>query len=139
MAILACGKDNILRHQSVFHDRELRKFNPLHASDCIISTSPVELNVISCVAICRQSKKVRNNSRLKHSFKHAACHLRQQKELEQLESCMVFCLWEGLPNFYTITVCLGILGKILSFLFIFLITHILFTNSHSEKKTLSKI
>lgn len=58
MTILACGKDNILWHQSIFNNGELRKLNPLHASDRIISTSPVELYVVSCVAICRQSRRL---------------------------------------------------------------------------------
>lgn len=58
ITILACGKDNILWHQSIFHDGELRQLNPLHASDCVISTSPVELYVVGCVAICRQSRRV---------------------------------------------------------------------------------
>lgn len=57
MIILACGKDNILGHQSIFHNGELRKFNSFHTSDRIISTSPVELYVISRVAICRPSRR----------------------------------------------------------------------------------
>lgn len=80
MILLACGKDNILRHQSVLHNGELRKLNPFHTSDCIIPTSPVELYVVSCVAICRQSRKVSEKKQWTGmSFKPAymVCHLWQ--------------------------------------------------------------
>lgn len=45
------GEDDILGDELVVHDGELRQFYPLHPRHCMVTPSPVELDVICGIAI----------------------------------------------------------------------------------------
>lgn len=51
-----CGEDDVLGDEFVVDDRELRQLYPVHAGHCAVSTSPVKLNIICGVSICRGKK-----------------------------------------------------------------------------------
>lgn len=56
--LCTCREDHVLGDQFVVHDGELRQLYSLHPRHSSISTSPVELNVISGVAIYRGQTQV---------------------------------------------------------------------------------
>lgn len=48
---VTCGEDDILGDEFMIHNGELGQFDLVHTRHSIVSSSPVELNVICSVAI----------------------------------------------------------------------------------------
>lgn len=48
---ITCGEDNILGDKFMIHNGELGQFNLVHPCHSVISSSPVEFNVISGITI----------------------------------------------------------------------------------------
>lgn len=60
-----CRENNILGDKLVVHDGELWQLDLCHSCDCIITPTPVKLNVICCIAIYKnRNKQVRYKSLL---------------------------------------------------------------------------
>lgn len=49
---ITCGEDDILGDELMIHNGELGQFNLVHPRHSIVSSSPVELNVICSITIC---------------------------------------------------------------------------------------
>lgn len=54
LLLQTCGENHLLGDKFIIYDGELRKLNLRHPCDCIIITTPVKLNVVSCVSICKR-------------------------------------------------------------------------------------
>lgn len=48
---ITCGEDNVLRDELMIHNGELGQFNLIHPGHSIVSSSPVELDVICSITI----------------------------------------------------------------------------------------
>jgi len=51
LVILTCGEDDVLGDEVVAHDGELRQLDLVHARHRVVSSSPVELDVVGRVAV----------------------------------------------------------------------------------------
>lgn len=49
-----CGENHLLGDKFIIYDGELRKLDLRHPCDCVIIATPVKLNVVSCISICKR-------------------------------------------------------------------------------------
>lgn len=53
--VQTCGEDHLLGDEFVIYDGELWKFNLFYSRYCVIVPTPVKLNVIGCISVCKEN------------------------------------------------------------------------------------
>lgn len=56
-SVITCGEDHVLRDEFVIHDGELGQFDLVHPRHGVVTSPPVELNVIRSVAVWKEAQR----------------------------------------------------------------------------------